>query len=292
MITLNSDRLRLEIAEPTECAALTTRFDRAGFIAEIVLDGRHRFGATEPYNLSHPSSGGRGLCNEYLFDVSDQVSPGEYFPKFGVGLLKKATDARYNSTLRYSAIECEVETEVLSPNQARFITKPMPCIGYALHQTKLITVDGNRVCMRVTAQNAGERALDAREYCHNFLTINGMAVGPAYKLRVPDMADMGEAVLGGTLRGDGRGFTFTRYATEASFFRADSALITGKGPFEWSLINADGAASIHGRDDIDIDMFQVWSADHMVSIENFHKLVLQPGETDTWERTWTFEALA
>ena len=89
MFYLKSYRLCVEITYPGQAPNTTYRFDRAGFITEVVLDGTHRFCATEPNNLSHPSSGGRGICNEYIFDVSGKASVGEHFPKLGVGLLKK-----------------------------------------------------------------------------------------------------------------------------------------------------------------------------------------------------------
>ena len=59
MLTLQNDRLRVEIAEPGEAPNTGFRFDRAGFIADVVLDGAHSFCTSEPLNLIHPSSGGR-----------------------------------------------------------------------------------------------------------------------------------------------------------------------------------------------------------------------------------------
>ena len=65
-MVLNSDRLKVEIAEPGIFPADTSRFDWCGFITSINLDGAHEFCAAEPTNLVHPSTGGIGLCNEYL----------------------------------------------------------------------------------------------------------------------------------------------------------------------------------------------------------------------------------
>ena len=73
MFTLESSRLRLEIAEPGERPNTGFRFDRAGFIADVILDGGMHFGAAEPRNLIHPCSGGRGFCSEYRFDCSNEA---------------------------------------------------------------------------------------------------------------------------------------------------------------------------------------------------------------------------
>ena len=41
-ILLRSDRLKVEIAEPGLFPNVTTRFDRAGFVTQVTLDGRHQ----------------------------------------------------------------------------------------------------------------------------------------------------------------------------------------------------------------------------------------------------------
>ena len=74
MITLKSNRLRVRIAEPGEAPNQTHRFDRAGFISEIRLDDRISFCASEPENLSHPCTGGRGLCRSIAEALHDSVA--------------------------------------------------------------------------------------------------------------------------------------------------------------------------------------------------------------------------
>lgn len=68
-ISLSSDRLKVEIALPGQEPNTTNRFDRAGFITQVTLDGRYKFCTREPDNLAHPCSGGIGLCSEYQTDA-------------------------------------------------------------------------------------------------------------------------------------------------------------------------------------------------------------------------------
>ena len=70
-IILNSKRLKVEITEPGIVPNTTARFDRAGFISQVTLDNKYDFCTKEPDNLSHPCSGGVGLCNEY--SLSNQL---------------------------------------------------------------------------------------------------------------------------------------------------------------------------------------------------------------------------
>ena len=98
MIELKSDLLRVFVLEPGEAPNNTFRFNRAGAVAEILHNGRNTFCASEPNHLWHLCSGGRGLMNEFTMDVSGEVGVGEYFPKLGVGLLKKPDGELYRFT--------------------------------------------------------------------------------------------------------------------------------------------------------------------------------------------------
>jgi hypothetical protein len=289
MIQLNSRRLRIEMANPGESPNDTGRFDRAGFITEVILDKRHRFCASEPNNLSHPSSGGRGLCSEFLFDVSGQTKTGKAFPKFGVGLFTKPDDGPYCFYKKYEEERFPIEWES-SKNSVCFTTLPILCQGYALKCIKTIEADENILTMTVRVENAGERALDLREYCHNFLSIDGMALGRGYKLRLPGIKDMGHEILSGTIKGDGNGFTFSGFNAKAECIHIESRDIKPADRFSWSLVNTDAAASVDVTEFFRPCRLVLWAVDHIISLEAFKEISLMPGQADEWKRSWTFNA--
>ena len=131
MITLKSNCLRVEIAQPGEHPNDGVRFDRAGFITEVVLNNERQFCANEPKNLVHPSTGGRGLCCEQMLDLSNQVSAGEQYPKFGVGLILKETDEPYVFYKKYQIDYFPVEYTA-TETTVEFKTDAIPCMGYAV----------------------------------------------------------------------------------------------------------------------------------------------------------------
>ncbi len=290
MFLLNSERLRVEIAHPGEAPNTTTRFDRAGFITEVVLDGAHRFCASEPNNLSHPSSGGRGICCEYIFDPSEEAAVGDFFPKLGVGLLEKPSEAPYSISTRYEARPYPIHMQI-TENRAVFTTEPMSCLGYAVSQIKTVAVEGNELSISVCLTNTGERSLECREYCHNFLTINGMALGPDYRVDFDCAGDLGEGVLDGALSLSGKSVVVTRYDPVAALGRIPADKLIPGGPFKWTMSNTAARANISVRDEIDLCDLVVWAADHMLSVESFHRLSLRPGESGAWRRTWRFDSL-
>ena len=290
MLSLRSNRLRVEIAEPGEAPNITTRFDRAGFITDIVLDGIHRFCATEPNNLSHPPSGGRGLCNEYVFDVSGDAAVGELFPKLGVGLLKKETPEPYNFAGKYEVSQpfpVSVQTE---KNRVVFSTNPIECLGYSVSQIKTVEVIENELSITVSLTNTGHMPIEGGEYCHNFLTINGMALGPDYELNFENAQDLGAEASGGLLSLSGSSVTIPRYGSAAGIEHISLDKIIQGPAFRWTLSNPAAGARIRVNDEIDLSQLVVWAADHMISVESFHKLSLKPGESSTWKRIWLFES--
>jgi len=290
MFVLQSDRLRVDVSEPGIAPNTTSRFDRAGFIEEVVLDGIHRFCASEPRNLDHFCSGGRGICNEYKASVDAEAPVGGYFMKPGVGLLHKETDEPYRFMHPYKVDPFNIDVSHVE-NAILFVTRPKPCGGYALTQEKRLEAVGNRLDMRIKLTNTGEREFVGEEYCHNFITVNNMSLGPNYTLEFPSGKDRGDAVINHEMVADGRKITFTgplerarMFTMEADEFDPDSA-----GIFEWIFKNRAEGALVHAYERINLSRVLLWAADHMFSTESFHTIRLAPGESGAWTRSWVFE---
>lgn len=104
-INIRTESLSVEIELPGVGFNNTTRFDRAGFITQVTLDGKYDFCTLEPTNLNHPSTGGVGLCNEIrCLSAFEDAEVGRRFAKFGVGLLTKPDDERYIHLDRKSVV--------------------------------------------------------------------------------------------------------------------------------------------------------------------------------------------
>jgi hypothetical protein len=298
MITLKSNRLRVEIAEPGEAPNTTCRFDRAGFITDITLDGSTWFCASEPKNLIHPSSGGRGLCNEYQCDVSREAQIGEYFPKFGVGLIQKEADEKYIFYKKYTSLKpfpIDIKT---ASDCVVFNTRPETCLGYALSCNKTIKIHDNCLQIDTEVNNTGEKDIEISEYCHNFLSIAGMAIGPDYRLEFPTLKQKSagkEALIGrngGILPviGDGKNFTFSEFNAKASLFPVDMGAAP-VSPFSWRLTNSAAKAFVEETDDFKPAGVSVWAIDHIVSPEVFNHFIVKSGESKKWARQWKFNII-
>ncbi len=293
MITLCSDRLRVEISQPMENPNRTFRFDRAGFISEVVLDGAVHFCANEPQNLSHPSSGGRGMCNEFTGDFSIDVPCGEYYPKLGVGLIR-ADGEPYSFCKAYPDVkDYPVEFEA-GKDWVRFATKAVECRGVAVSFVKTIRVEGACIVMEITAKNEGVESVQSLEYCHNFFSIDGMAISPDYRVELPDLPDLGQEQkisvhgLPCNWRGDGKGLTFLQNTTESAHVRVPLKGVNEGDEFHWTLRHKGAKAWVSVTEGFRPEKMEIWSVDHMVCPEVFYSLDLTPGESKSWKRRWEF----
>ncbi len=297
MIILKTDRLMAMIAEPGVAPNNNFRFSRAGAVTQVVLDGSYYFCASEPHHLAHPSSGGCGLMNEFLFDVSNEAKDGEYFPKIGIGLLRKDKEG-YAMYRRYDPEEVQLFpiTFECSENTIVFEIQPLPCMGYAFRQTRKIELVDNALWMHDQIFNVGEKSFSTEEYCHNFMTINGLALGPTYHFSLPDLTDRGFSTIAGTIKGEGRGLSYTGYNHAPASFDISGDDIRSAGTFQWSLYNTEGSYDRSASCRIDVmECFQpsrlgFWAVDHMMSLEVFKSITLAPGEDASWSRQYTFSA--
>ena len=285
MIVIGSDVLRVELAEPGEAPNNTSRFDRAGFITEVVLNGIHRFCASEPNNLSHPSSGGRGLCSELLFDVSEHAMVNGYFPKLGIGLMQKPSEEKYIFYEKYINQPFPVTVEQTGDSIA-FCTESINCMGYAVREKKTIKISNNQLVMTIGLENVGDLDIQGNEYCHNFLSLNGMAIGPGYRLLLPDISSSSR--ISKNIVYDSNELLFRKYDNQASIIYFEQEDICEKESFEWTLLNRDAKAAVECSEEFKPTRCIIWAADHIVSPEVWHGFMLKPGQSDMWIRKWTF----
>lgn len=289
MYVLQSNRLRVEIEEPGQIEKQTSRFDPTCFISEAVLDGAIHFAASEPRNMGVPSSGGRGLCSEFRFDALKEAGPGQWEPKLGVGLLKKEEEK-----LPFRRELAELSGQALS-----FRTLPEECLGYAAETTRTVRVDENHLFMTIGLKNVGEKEITFLEYCHNFLSVDGMALGPDYKLELPNVLNLEKNVHSGPDFG-GKGsaalYEVGAHTISPRFYNPGAAVFDIRGddidrelPFQWRLYHAGVKAGVTGTAYFRPAEICVWSYDHMLCPEVNFKATVKPGEEVFWKRRWTFE---
>ena len=285
---LTSDRLAVDITAPGQAYA-GTRFDWSGFVTQVTLDGRHTFCVPEDYRPGQ-GTGGIGLCNEFGIDQPigfDSAKPGDPFPKLGVGLLTRLDKPDYSFWYPHQiarnfpiAVHCEADSTT-------FTVEPVDCRGYAARLVKVLSVVDNALEIAYHLENTGELPIRTNEYVHNFVGINQHTFGPDYQLTFPykpvieSPSEMNEIleVSGNTIR--------QREAPVAPFY----ARLLGFQPTDqpqWELAHLP--SGVRMRETVDFSPVRVamWGVNHVISVEVFIDIHLQPGESKRWRRRFEF----
>ena len=245
MITIKNDRLTIKMAEPN-VELNTARFNRAGFIVSAVLDGK-----TEYCGDEHGGTGGYGLCSEIATDVnSESVAIGEKFIKFGVGLLTKFENRRYDAMNPYEVTPFPIAYEA-KEDSVTFTTVTPLFDGFAAKEVKTVSVKDNILTVKTTFANTGDKPFTYAEYNHNFLTTDYSGVRNNYNLYM--------------------------HATHEDL------------PYSWRIHFTQERAAIVAKDSFRPHHFNIWSPGFVISPEIWISEDLLPGQSVNYTRSWEFQ---
>ncbi len=300
MITIQSDRLTARMLEPGTGLAAGTRFDHTGFIWNVVLDGTHTmtFAPDDLYPAVPfaPKGKGAGLCSEInCMETYEAAAVGERFQKFGVGLLMKPEEERYFFDNVYDCVPYETSFEA-KEDEVTFRTFPAPCGGFALEEEKTVRVREASLSVTYRFRNEGEKKMTLTEYCHNFLTLDGLIPREGTRLELPTVSDLSALKCRprpdgscGHMVGAPHGVTFTEPTGADSNIRVDGTYIDSSRPFGWRIVSDESPLSICGEVSFIPSYLVLFSRGASICPEVQHKFVLLPGEEITYTRRVTFE---
>lgn len=289
---LQNEQLGVKIAELGEIYR-GTRFDGAGFITGVELNGQHQFCVPESL-VPGSGTGGIGLCSEFGIKEAigyEETRVGELFPKLGVGLLTRPDEAEYRFYREYACSRFETEVVQKGAQQICFTTQPAECRGYAVRVQKEIEIAGNTLSVTYTVENTGSRVVSTDEYSHNFLGMDGYAVGPDYVLKLPFApkiwSDEPDTLEGLVFEGDR--VTWERRPVKDFYFRMDT--FDGREtPWLWELRHRPSGLTVRERSKLPLSSAAVWGHGHVISPEMFVKVHIAPGERQSWTRIYEFSA--
>ena len=320
-ITITSKQLSIEVALPGSVYT-GTRFDWSGFITQVTLTGtdatQHTFCMPESLQPGQ-GTGGSGICNEFGNDKPvgyADAQPGESFPKFGVGLLKRPELPNYNFFHPHE-IDKEYPVQISSTaDSVTFIEEPIDCRGYAARLTKVVKVYENWLEIAYQLENVGAKPIQTNEYCHNFMGIDRHPIGPDYRLHFPfgiqlediaaayrhflptilrvilpvflqDKLLLRKAAPGNkTVQIRGSDFNFRETPQYAFYFRPLGFSKTDS--YQWELTYIPSNVKMREYDDFNPSRIAVWGTGHVISAEIFIDININPSQTQSWTRRYEF----
>lgn len=298
MYILKNERLRVEIQEPSEVEKITDRFDSTCFITEIVLDDSIYFAASEPHNMKESSTGGRGLCSEYrILNCDDEDT--QWIPKPGVGLLRTKADNNTSVIKKENKQGFDFDLADLYDSGIAFKIYSKDYKGYAAETYRSIRLENNSIYMINRLKNMGTKEIIFSEYCHNFLSLDGMALGPDYSLEIPGVHDIQGCIDSGPdFNGTGSHYLYQvksqtispkHYSPSMAVFEIDKSHIRKECPFIWKISHKSSKVCVQGIEYFIPNGVCVWSYDHMICPEVSYMAAVLPGKEVFWKRQWIFE---
>jgi hypothetical protein len=296
IILKNADlALRLETAGETYTGS---RFDWNGLVASAKYRGVELLGQEKPRFQRNPAIFGRGLHNEFGIHAPvgyDDCSVGEWFPKIGVGWLRR-DEKPYFFYTQYSVEPATFTVVIQGADRAVFSADSGVRNGYGWRYEKTVSLeaDGWRIAYRL--ENIGSKPIATDEYVHNFLCFAGRRVGPAYSLEFPWTLQPGRFSEtnnpDGILAPEGRSVRFTG-KTGKQFYLGGLSLgvLAADGlAASWTLtgLNRVGRRlSLTERGSFVPTGVHLWGWKRVISPELFHSFTLAPGQCETWERHYS-----
>jgi len=274
-----------------------TRFDWSGVIARAEYKGHTLFGPWKPplNPLKHDNV--TGPAEEFSMDDPpgyEQAQPGEPFLKIGVGLLAKPDNGKdgqapkYRFHGKYDLLKPGTWKVTQGKDWIQFHQKIDTTFGYGYEYTKRISLSEGKpqFVIRHVLKNTGEKPIDTTHYSHNFIIIDDDPVGPNYKLRLPFKAPEPVDVKKGKARVEGDLLTMPA-AFKGSIWVQLAGLTGDACDNQATVLHEKSGLELHIRGDRPLLKYVVYGESLALCPEPFIAVKAAPGETMTWDTTYT-----
>ncbi len=286
-IILKNENIEIKIDTPLENYNFS-RFDWTGKIISVKYKGITVSGI-ESTNDKQENRIGKGFYNEFGIErplAYNEVKDGEYFPKIGIGVLKK-NGANYDFRKEYEIEPAKFNVSTKS-NRVIIECKAENVIGYSYILKKEIELTESGFIIHYQLKNTGIKTIVTDEYTHNFISINNQLIGRDYILRFPFILD--HQKFNASVNPENMvEFTqdkvlFSSTPNEQFFF----GNLTGDNDVNatWELINTKTKIGISETGSFTTNKVNLWGWKHVISPELYIEISVEPGQSQVWTRTY------
>ena len=284
---LKNKSLKVHIDLPLEGYKFS-RFDWTGKITRVEFKGVP-VTTIERTDDVDPNLFGKGLYNEFGIESAigfEEIQPGEWFHKIGVGALKK-TEGSYQFTTPYEIRPANFDVEPLT-NALRILCMSDMLNGYAYRLTKEIRIEQSSLIINYQLENTGQKPITTDDYVHNFMGVDQDHIGKEYVLCLPFELEEQEfqmlvnpeskVILGS------KEISFNSTPEEQFFI---SHLNGAKSiPAYWELLHKKSKTGIRETGSFNTQKVNLWGWQHVISPELFYSISIEPGQSEEWSRTY------
>jgi hypothetical protein len=288
----------------------STRFEWSGAVYSLRYKGHEFYGPwydridptvinwvhQGPEIVSGPCSALWGPVNEFETPLGfNEAKPGGTFIKIGVGVLRKASDGRYNKYQPYEVLDPGKWTVKPNADSVEFTQELSdPASGYGYLYRKVVRLVNGKPEMEIahSLKNTGTLAIESSVYNHNFMVIDKQGPGPDTTFRVPyqiqstrqpkkEMAEVrgNEVVYARPLAGQDEVVVFLQgFSNDVK----DAEVV---------IENKKAGAGVKITMDRPLIRSMLWSIRSVVAVEPYIAINVQPGAEFTWKDTLDYYTL-
>ncbi len=293
-IKLQNENLRVKIETPGE-KYKGSRFDWNGTVTSLRYQGIEVLGQEKKIFHRNHKYFGRGLHNEFgMRDCIgyEECEVGEWFPKIGTGWLKKDSNPYFFCT-QYEIDPIRFKNEEISDTKAQFTCISGIRNGYGYEYTKEISLNKDSLEILYKIDNVGTKTIATTEYVHNFLNPAhrkldlGMSLSFSWAL---DPYTFSDKVNSEDIFNFDDNTIYVEHKPQKEFFLG-GILNNKEYDAWWKLYDAQSGMAVSENVSFTPDNCDIWGHSHCISPELFLRFSIEPGDSYSWTRTYTFEEL-
>ena len=232
---------------------------------------------------------GKGFYNEFGIDTAlgyEETEVGGWFPKIGIGLLKKEPGP-YSFSKNYQIQPAAFKVKK-AVNQLIISCRSKKVNGYAYLLRKEIELTENGFTINYFLENRGEKDIITDEYVHNFTAIQQDPIGPNYQLQFPFLLKpklFGETVNPTHKVNIGaQGFSFNGHPSDPFFFSNLSG--NESVAAAWELRHLKHKIAIKETGNFQTKKVNLWGWKQVISPELFFNINIKSGAAVEWSRAY------
>lgn len=288
----------------------STRFDWSGVIARVEYGGRRFYGpwftAIDPpvHDFVYTDSGIVAGAQSAIVGPAEEfpepqgyaaAAPGETFVKIGVGVLRRADATNYSAYNNYALVDHGAWSVDVQPDAVSFtqvVNDERSGYGYEYRKTVRLAPGRPELVIAHSLRNIGRLAIAARQYNHNFLTIDDAGPDPDYRITVPFAIHASRLPPPALATVDGGRITYARRFVDQDRV---SFGIEGFGrtaaDYDIRVEHARLGVGVRVTSDTPLASLALWSIRSVLSMEPFVDVSTAPGATTQWTYTYTYYAV-
>jgi hypothetical protein len=304
-LTIGNGLITARIAQPDLAKGLYrgARFDQAGVVTSLTLNGREFYGpwfdrtASEVLDYAFDANGAvvagsdsatSGPVEEFAPLVFD-AKPG-LFVKIGVGVLRQPDTQPYDHYRHYDIVDGGKRTTRTSKTGVTFAQAlAQDGIAYVYEKTLRLVPGKPQLIIEHRLKNTGNKPISTTVYDHNFLRLVQGDAGIQVTFPFPVAAVTPPAA--DLMRIQGNTLTYLR---PMAFKERISFPITGFGTtpadYDIKIMDTKSLAGVIITGDQPLTKINIFSINKVQSVEPYIAIELPPGAEKRWRYTYTFAA--